>query len=57
MPAKQGTDAAIFLAMGHVALKEFHVDQQDPYFEEYARTYTDLPMLVILDEYENGFTI
>jgi nitrate reductase alpha subunit len=32
MPAKQGTDAAIFLAMGHVALKEFHVDQQDPYF-------------------------
>jgi nitrate reductase alpha subunit len=55
MPAKQGTDAAIFLAMGHVALKEFHVDQQDPYFEEYARTYTDLPMLVILDEYEGSY--
>jgi len=55
MPAKQGTDAAIFLAMGHVALKEFHVDNQDPYFEEYARTYTDLPMLVILDEHEGSY--
>jgi len=55
MPAKQGTDAAIFLAMGHVALKEFHVDKQDPYFEEYARTYTDLPMLLILDEHEGSY--
>jgi nitrate reductase alpha subunit len=55
MPAKQGTDAAVFLAMGHVALKEFHVDNQDPYFEEYARTYTDLPMLVVLDEYEGSY--
>ncbi len=55
MPAKQGTDAAIFLAMGHVALKEFFIDKQDAYFEEYARTYTDMPMLVILDEYEGSY--
>ena len=48
MPVKQGTDSAAFLAMGHVALKEFHVDRQDAYFTEYARTYTDLPMQVLL---------
>ncbi|RLA09482.1 MAG: nitrate reductase subunit alpha [Gammaproteobacteria bacterium] len=56
MPAKQGTDAALFLAMGHVALKEFFVDRQVPYFQEYARQYTDLPMLVILRAHEDGYT-
>ncbi len=55
MPAKQGTDAAVFLAMGHVALKEFHIDSQDAYFEEYARTYTDMPLLVILDQHEQSY--
>ena len=56
MPAKQGTDAALFMAMGHVALKEFFVDTQEPYFHEYARTYTDMPMLVILDEHKDTFS-
>lgn len=55
MPAKQGTDAAVFLAMGHVALKEFYIDSQDVYFEEYARTYTDMPLLVILDQHEQSY--
>lgn len=50
MPVQQGTDAAAFMAMGHVALKEFHVDKQDPYFAEYARSFTDFPMQVILEE-------
>jgi len=48
MPVRQGTDSAAFLAMGHVALKEYFIDRQDPYFVEYARKYTDLPMLVML---------
>ncbi|MBD3610642.1 MAG: nitrate reductase subunit alpha [Gammaproteobacteria bacterium] len=48
MPVKQGTDAAAFMAMGHVALKEFHVDKQDPYFKEYAQKYTDFPVQVTL---------
>lgn len=48
MPVKQGTDSAVFMAMGHVVLKEFFLDQQDPYFAEYARKYTDLPMQVML---------
>ncbi|WP_297360807.1 nitrate reductase subunit alpha [Thauera sp.] len=55
MPVKQGTDAAAFLAMGHVALKEFLVDKQDPYFSEYARKYTDLPMQVVLRKHGEGY--
>jgi nitrate reductase / nitrite oxidoreductase, alpha subunit len=45
---KQGTDAALAMAMGHVILKEFHVDRQSAYFTDYARKFTDLPMLVRL---------
>jgi len=55
MPIRQGTDAAAFLAMGHVALKEFHIQKQDPYFQEYCRKYTDLPMQVILRKFEDGY--
>jgi nitrate reductase alpha subunit len=46
---KQGTDAALAMAMGHVILREFHLDRQVPYFTDYARRYTDLPMLVRLE--------
>ena len=46
--AKQGTDAALGMAMGHVILREFHLDQQTKYFEDYVRQYTDMPMLVRL---------
>jgi len=45
---KQGTDAALAMAMGHVILREFHLDRQAPYFEDYCRCYTDMPMLVRL---------
>ena len=48
LSVKQGTDAALAMAMGHVILREFHVDRQVPYFEDYARQYTDMPMLVRL---------
>ncbi len=56
MPVRQGTDSAVFLAMGHVALKEFFLDRQIPYFQEYARKYTDLPMQVILRKHGEGYT-
>jgi len=55
MPVRQGTDSAVFLAMAHVALKEFYVDRQDPYFHEYARKYTDLPMQVLLRPHGDGY--
>jgi nitrate reductase alpha subunit len=45
---QQGTDAALAMAMGHVILKEFHVDKPSEYFQEYARKTTDLPLLVRL---------
>ena len=47
---KQGTDAALAMAMGHVILKEWHLARKSPYFEDYCRRYTDLPMLVRLEE-------
>ncbi|ODT66437.1 MAG: nitrate reductase subunit alpha [Pelagibacterium sp. SCN 63-23] len=47
---KQGTDSALAMAMGHVILREFHLDRQAEYFEDYCRRYTDMPMLVRLDE-------
>ena len=33
---KQGTDAALAMAMGHVILREFHLDRQAEYFEDYV---------------------
>ena len=45
---KQGTDAALAMALGHVVLREFHLDRQAEYFEDYCRRYTDMPMLVKL---------
>jgi len=47
---QQGTDAALAMAMGHVILREFHLDRQAEYFEDYCRKYTDMPMLVRLEE-------
>lgn len=48
--AKQGTDAALGMAFGHVILREFHLDKTTEYFEDYCRRYSDMPMLVRLDE-------
>jgi nitrate reductase alpha subunit len=60
---KQGTDAAVAMAMGHVILKDFYFggngQPRSAYFDDYARRYTDLPMLVMLKEHqlENGQTV
>ena len=54
IPAKQGTDSAVAMAMGHVILKEFHVDKPSAYFTEYVRTTSDFPYLVLLDESTQG---
>lgn len=47
---KQGTDAALALAMGHVILSEWHAKGRGDYFIDYCRRYSDMPMLVILTE-------
>ncbi|MDZ4738769.1 MAG: nitrate reductase subunit alpha [Alphaproteobacteria bacterium] len=48
LSVKQGTDSALAMAFGHVILNEFHVKKPDPYFIDYARKYTDFPLLVRL---------
>ncbi|MBI5752298.1 MAG: nitrate reductase subunit alpha [Hydrogenophilales bacterium] len=48
---KQGTDAALAMAMGHVILTEFHAKGKSEYFTNYVRQYTDMPMLVILKDH------
>jgi len=53
MKPKQGTDAAVAMAMGHVILKDFYFPdngQRSEYFDNYVRRYTDMPMLVMLKE-------
>ena len=52
---KQGTDAALAMAMGHVILKEFHLDNPSPYFTDYVRRLTDMPMLIRLDADNKGY--
>lgn len=47
---KQGTDAALAMAMGHVVLNEFYFKKRSKYFDDYVRRYTDLPMLVMLKQ-------
>ncbi len=55
---RRGTDAALAMALGHVILKEFHLTARSPYFLDYCRQYSDMPMLVFLrpagDGYEPG---
>ncbi|WP_194755773.1 nitrate reductase subunit alpha [Aliidiomarina indica] len=53
---RQGTDAALAMAFGHVILKEFHVNKPSDYFTDYVRRYTDMPMLVMLEESEGKLT-
>ncbi|MFP5505527.1 MAG: molybdopterin-dependent oxidoreductase, partial [Gammaproteobacteria bacterium] len=49
---RQGTDAALALAMGHVILSEFHNKGKSAYFDSYCRQYNDHPMLVMLKEHD-----
>ncbi|MFO1444799.1 nitrate reductase subunit alpha [Bacillus sp. Bva_UNVM-123] len=48
MKVKQGTDGALAMAMGHVILKEFYVENQHDYFINYSKQYTDFPFVVTL---------
>ncbi|ABO09323.1 respiratory nitrate reductase alpha subunit apoprotein [Pyrobaculum calidifontis JCM 11548] len=54
VPVAPGTDAAFGLAAAHVALKEYYVDKQIKCLREYARRYTDLPFLVVLEPLGDG---
>lgn len=49
-----GTDGALAMAMGHVVMKEFLVDQQVPFFTDYNKQFTDLPHLICLEPTADG---
>ena len=49
-----GQDGAWWMAVNHVLLREFHHEQQVPYFLDYLRQYTDAPFLVELEPLERG---
>ncbi|BAQ09748.1 nitrate reductase subunit alpha [Bacillus sp. OxB-1] len=52
--AEPGTDAAVAQAMTHVILDEFYEKRQEPMFLNYAKQYTDMPFLLMLDDFEKG---
>src|SRR5690348_10848527 len=55
LAAAPGSDGAMAMAMGHVILKEFYLAREVPYFQDYARRFTDLPLLVTLREQGDAF--
>jgi nitrate reductase alpha subunit len=55
IPIQAGQDTALWMAVNHVILKEFHADRQVPYFTDYLKRYTDAPFLVELERVEGGF--
>jgi nitrate reductase alpha subunit len=50
-----GQDGAWWMAVNHVLLKEFHHEQQTPYFIDYTKKYTDAAYLVELNQDGNAF--
>lgn len=54
VPISQGQDGAFWMAVGHVILKEYFIDKETPYFNEYVKRYSDLPFLVTLNKGKSG---
>lgn len=54
IPIHQGQDAAFWLAVGHVILKEYYIDKQVPYFVDYLKKYSDAAFLVKLEKQKDG---
>ena len=50
-----GQDGAWWMAVNHVILKEFHHEQQNEFFLNYVRSYSDCPYLVELTERDGAF--
>lgn len=50
-----GTDAAVAQAMTHVILQEFYEDNPSEMFINYAKQYSDMPFVIMLDKDDNGY--
>jgi nitrate reductase alpha subunit len=55
VPVLAGQDGAYWQAVNHVILKEFHHEQQTPYFIDYSKRYTDSPFLIELVKTDKGY--
>jgi nitrate reductase alpha subunit len=55
LPVKAGQDTALWMAVNHVILTEFHAQRQVPYFVDYLKRYSDSPFLVRLDEEDGSY--
>ena len=54
VPVNAGMDGALWMAVNHVILKEFHVDRQVPYFIDYLKRYSDTPFLIEIEKTADG---
>jgi nitrate reductase / nitrite oxidoreductase, alpha subunit len=54
IPLHQGSDAAFWMAVGHVILSEEHAREPVPAFQDYLRRYSDAPFLVTLEPGPDG---
>ncbi len=55
IPIKAGQDTAMWMAINHVILKEFHADRKIAFFLDYLKQYTDAPFLVQLEKNDENF--
>src|SRR5690606_27660276 len=49
-----GTDAALAQAMTHVILSEFYQERKEKMFIDYAKQYTDMPFMILLDTHNDS---
>ena len=54
IPVNAGQDTAFWMAVNHVILKEYYVQRQVPYFEDYLKRYSDMPFLVQIEAAKPG---
>ncbi len=54
LPVRAGQDAAFWMAVDHVILKEFYADAEVPFFSGYLKKYTDAPFLVEIEVKEDS---
>ncbi len=55
IPVHAGMDAAFWMAVNHVILKEFHAQRSVPYFTDYLKRYSDTPFLVTLQKADDDY--